>query len=146
MRRFVLVVSLLSLGVSAEAFRPSSYLRPPKYSRLCSKNRDEEKSESDIGKFFEELYIKVQKKLSEGKKFEFIAWAFKYGDTRPFTEKSLVGWLFLATNLCYLLSSINLWQVEEGIATTYGIIIDTAGLFSFVYHYTQLQYGPNRIG
>ena len=102
--------------------------------------------ETDVGKFFTNLYTKVQTKLNEGKQFELIAWAFKYGDTRPFSERSVVGWLFLATNVFYFLSSANLYQVDNTVATTYGIIIDVAGLFSFIYHYTQLKYGPNRIG
>ena len=110
---------------------------------LCSSGSHEE---ADMGRFFKDLYTKVQKKLSEGEKFELISWAFKYGDTRPFTEKSVVGRLFLATNVCYFLSSANLYQADNSVASIYGIIVDLAGLFSSIYHYTQLRYGPNRIG
>lgn len=100
---------------------------------------------AEMGKFFKKLYSEVQQKLSEGEKFELISWAFRYGDTRPFSEKSVVGALFLATNVCYFLSSVNLYQADNIVASLYGVIIDIAGLFSSIYHYTQLRYGPNRI-
>ena len=72
-----------------------------------------------------------------------LEFAFKYCDTRPYNETDPVGFTFLATNACYLISSIPLWGTN---ANAYASLIDLAGLVSFYYHRSQLHYGPNRRG
>ena len=152
--KFMLILLCVCVPAPSSAFHRSIFTTSvlvqvpesggkPAPSLLCSSGSHEE---SDVGRFVKDLYTKVQKKLSEGEKFELISWAFKYGDTRPFTEKSVVGMLFLTTNVCYFLSSVNLYQADNNVASIYGIIVDVAGLFSSIYHFTQLRYGPNRVG
>ena len=96
--------------------------------------------------FLEEIYKSVQLKLSEGKEFGLVAWAFKYGDTRPFSESSPVGILFLTTNVFYFLSTVGLWQIDKSfLANIFAFFVDLAGFASLSYHRNQLKYGPNQI-
>lgn len=72
-----------------------------------------------------------------------LEFAFKYCDTRPYNETDPMGFTFLATNACYLLSSIPLWNTN---VNAYALLIDLAGIVSFYYHRSQLFYGPGRRG
>ena len=68
---------------------------------------------------------------------------FGYADCTnlgPNAERSVLGILFLATNLPYLLVGVQLM----GDRPEYNLL-NAAGVISFVYHYLQLKLGPGRI-
>lgn len=68
-------------------------------------------------------------------------WGLFYADVSPYTEKSTVGLVFLATNIIYLISGYYLYQSSQYV---YSTAIDVAGLLSINYHFHQLKYGPNQ--
>lgn len=68
---------------------------------------------------------------------------FSYADCTnlgPNAESSVLGVLFLATNLPYLLVGVHLMSNRP----EYNLL-NAAGVISFVYHFFQLQLGPGRI-
>ncbi len=68
---------------------------------------------------------------------------FGYADCTnlgPNAERSVLGILFLGTNLPYLLVGVQLM----GDRPEYNLL-NAAGVISFVYHYFQLKLGPGRI-
>lgn len=67
--------------------------------------------------------------------------ALQYADVTPYNTTDPVGLTFLATNLFYIVSGIDIVYNNQ---YYYGGIIETAGLISFYYHYNQLYYGPDR--
>jgi len=68
-------------------------------------------------------------------------WGLSYADLHPVTPQTTVGQAFLATNFFYALSG--LWLGING-DWFYGGLTEIAGIVSFVYHYTQLDFGKNR--
>jgi len=76
--------------------------------------------------------------------FDKISWAFNITDTRPYKPESPIGVAFLITNLGYLFSSFKFWDSPTLSANLFASLVDFAGVISFIYHYTQLQYGTER--
>ncbi|KAL7548586.1 hypothetical protein ACHAWF_011865 [Thalassiosira exigua] len=68
-------------------------------------------------------------------------WGLSYADLQPATPKTTVGQVFLATNFFY--AAAGLWLGFRG-DWFYGGLTELAGIVSFVYHYTQLEFGKNR--
>lgn len=68
-------------------------------------------------------------------------WGLSYADLHPATPRTTVGRAFLATNFFYAFSG--LWLGING-DWFYGGLTELAGVVSFVYHYTQLEFGKNR--
>lgn len=63
-------------------------------------------------------------------------WALSYADLTPNSEKTLVGQIFLATNVAYAIVGIFLSLQGEVLL---GVLTDICAVASFTYHYTQLQ-------
>lgn len=68
-------------------------------------------------------------------------WGLGYADTRPYDDKTYVGLLFLATNLCYLWAGIYLYANNNYLLSA---AIEVAGFVSLYYHWSQIHFGPNR--
>ena len=68
-------------------------------------------------------------------------WGLSYADLHPVTPKTTVGQVFLATNFFYCVAGI--WLGLNG-DWFYGGLTEVAGIVSFIYHYTQLEFGKNR--
>lgn len=68
-------------------------------------------------------------------------WGLSYADLHPATPRTTVGQAFLATNFFY--AAAGLWLGLNG-DWFYGGLTELAGIVSFVYHYTQLEFGKNR--
>lgn len=64
-------------------------------------------------------------------------------DTRPYAPHTLIGSLFLATNVGFLITSIFFFRVQDPYASLTAILSDMAALASFIYHYRQLELGPD---
>lgn len=68
-------------------------------------------------------------------------WALSYADTRPFFPNTTVGAVFLATNLIYgvagfaTMSNGNILQ---------SVIVEAAGCASILYHFRQINLGPEK--
>ncbi|KAJ1403473.1 hypothetical protein B484DRAFT_457541 [Ochromonadaceae sp. CCMP2298] len=75
-------------------------------------------------------------------------WVLSYADLSPYTEKDLVGALFLLTNACYLWAGVVLQGQGQGqggqVGAQLGWVVEVAGVVSTYYHWCQLHYGPNR--
>lgn len=68
-------------------------------------------------------------------------WGLSYADTSPYTDKTVVGLLFLSTNFFFVWAGINLFYANNlGLSVS----IEVAGLASFYYHWCQIHYGPKR--
>ena len=68
-------------------------------------------------------------------------WGLSYADLHPATPRTTVGRAFLATNFFY--AAAGLWLMTSG-DWFYGALTEIAGVVSFVYHYTQLEFGKDR--
>eukprot|EP01041_Mallomonas_annulata_P004196 gene4196-8345_t len=68
-------------------------------------------------------------------------WWLSYADTTPYNEKTSVGLLFLATNICYITTAIDLWLQSNNILLS--LCVATGGLASLNYHTKQINLGPN---
>jgi len=68
-------------------------------------------------------------------------WGLSYADLHPATPRTTVGRVFLATNFFY--AAAGLWLGIQG-DWFYGGLTELAGIVSFAYHYTQLEFGKNR--
>ena len=68
-------------------------------------------------------------------------WALSYADLSPATPKTPAGISFLLTNVCYALVGISIFSKGD---LFYGSLVEIAGVVSFWYHYSQLEYGQNR--
>ena len=68
-------------------------------------------------------------------------WGLSYADLHPVTPRTTVGQAFLATNFFYAAAGI--WLGING-DWFYGGLTELAGVVSFIYHYTQLEFGKNR--
>jgi hypothetical protein len=68
-------------------------------------------------------------------------WGLSYADLHPVTPRTNVGRAFLATNFFY--AAAGLWLMTNG-DWIYGGLTEIAGVVSFVYHYTQLEFGKDR--
>mmetsp|Transcript_38301 Transcript_38301/g.92382 ORF Transcript_38301/g.92382 Transcript_38301/m.92382 type:complete len:280 (+) Transcript_38301:114-953(+) len=68
-------------------------------------------------------------------------WGLSYADLHPATPRTTVGKAFLATNFFY--AAAGLWLGFSG-DWFYGGLTELAGIVSFVYHYTQLEFGKER--
>jgi hypothetical protein len=68
-------------------------------------------------------------------------WGLSYADLHPATPRTNVGRAFLATNFFY--AAAGLWLMTSG-DWLYGALTEVAGVVSFVYHYTQLEFGRDR--
>ena len=67
--------------------------------------------------------------------------AFRYADTSPYNETTMIGILFLLTNGLYFLAGNSLREDGEYVQS---VLLDTAGVVSTWYHWSQLHFGPNR--
>mmetsp|Transcript_12040 Transcript_12040/g.15037 ORF Transcript_12040/g.15037 Transcript_12040/m.15037 type:complete len:257 (+) Transcript_12040:57-827(+) len=65
-------------------------------------------------------------------------WALSYADLNPSTPATPAGISFLATNAGYAVAGVLLSLQGE---LTLGILTELAGLVSFWYHFSQLEYG-----
>ena len=83
----------------------------------------------------------------EGASSEFDRFIEKYvwsiTDTRPYSPRTLVGSLFLATNIGFVITSIYFFRVQDPYASLTAVLTDIAAVASFVYHYRQLDLGPD---
>jgi hypothetical protein len=68
-------------------------------------------------------------------------WGLSYADLHPVTPRTTIGRAFLATNFFY--AAAGLWLMTSG-DWFYGGLTELAGVVSFVYHYTQLEFGKDR--
>ena len=68
-------------------------------------------------------------------------WALSYADLSPATPKTPVGVSFLLTNVCYAFAGISL--ITQG-DFFYGGLVEIAGIVSFWYHFSQLEFGKER--
>ncbi len=68
-------------------------------------------------------------------------WALTYADLHPATPRTTVGQAFLATNLFYAAGGLALGVQGDWF---YGALTELAGIVSFIYHYSQLEFGKNR--
>lgn len=68
-------------------------------------------------------------------------WALSYADLSPATPQTPVGISFLATNVGYALVGLSLAQRGD---LVFGTLTEIAGIVSFWYHYSQLEYGIER--
>lgn len=67
--------------------------------------------------------------------------AFRYADTSPFNETTMIGILFLLTNGLYFLAANSLRENEQ---IGQSVLLDCAGIVSTWYHWSQLHFGHNR--
>ena len=67
--------------------------------------------------------------------------AFRYADTSPYNETTMIGILFLLTNGLYFLAGNSLRDNGEIVQS---VLLDSAGIVSTWYHWSQLHFGPNR--
>jgi len=76
-------------------------------------------------------------------------WVFKYADLSPYSEKDIVGTVFLSTNTLFFLAGITVYfdSTKEGtlFPLIYSFALDIAGFASTIYHYNQLHYGKYSI-
>ena len=63
-------------------------------------------------------------------------WALSYADLKPDSSMTPAGQAFLATNMAYLLAGLGLQLAGE---VTLGTLTDLCALFSFMYHFQQLD-------
>ena len=68
-------------------------------------------------------------------------WALSYADLSPATPKTPAGISFLLTNICYAFAGIFL--ITQG-DFFYGGLVEIAGIVSFWYHFSQLEFGRDR--
>lgn len=68
-------------------------------------------------------------------------WALSYADLSPATPRTPAGISFLLTNLGYAVGGILI--ISQG-DLFYGTLVEIAGIVSFWYHYSQLEFGQNR--
>lgn len=68
-------------------------------------------------------------------------WALSYADLSPATPRTFAGVSFLLTNVCYAFAGISL--ISQG-DFFYGALIEIAGIISFWYHFSQLEFGKER--
>eukprot|EP00986_Skeletonema_menzelii_P002888 scaffold843_cov143-Skeletonema_menzelii.AAC.7 len=68
-------------------------------------------------------------------------WGLTYADLHPATPRTTIGQAFLATNIFYAAGGLALGVQGDWF---YGALTELAGIVSFVYHYTQLEFGKNR--
>ncbi len=68
-------------------------------------------------------------------------WALSYADLHPATPRTTIGQAFLATNIFYAAGGLALGVQGDWF---YGGLTELAGIVSFVYHYSQLEFGKNR--
>lgn len=67
---------------------------------------------------------------------------FTYPDLTKYSKRNPVGALFLATNIVYSWAGYVVFQQGQ---TELSLVVEAAGVASFYYHWTQLEYGPNNI-
>eukprot|EP01082_Thalassiosira_pseudonana_P002498 g2256.t1 g2256 contig11:1030007-1031122(+) len=68
-------------------------------------------------------------------------WGLSYADLHPVTPRTTVGQAFLATNFCYAAGGLALGVQGEWFL---GALTELAGIVSFWYHYSQLEFGKDR--
>ena len=68
-------------------------------------------------------------------------WALSYADLQPATPRTIEGQAFLATNVCYAVAGIVLAIQGDWF---FALLTEMAGIVSFWYHYSQLEFGANR--
>eukprot|EP00557_Chaetoceros_sp_GSL56_P010832 CAMPEP_0176481976 /NCGR_PEP_ID=MMETSP0200_2-20121128/3123_1 /TAXON_ID=947934 /ORGANISM="Chaetoceros sp., Strain GSL56" /LENGTH=197 /DNA_ID=CAMNT_0017878249 /DNA_START=278 /DNA_END=868 /DNA_ORIENTATION=- len=68
-------------------------------------------------------------------------WALSYADLRPATPRTIEGRAFLATNVCYAAAGLILGVQGDWF---FAFLTEIAGIVSFWYHYSQLEFGQNR--
>lgn len=68
-------------------------------------------------------------------------WGLSYADLHPETPQTPLGVAFLATNACYAFGGLVLGVQGEW---TLGLLTEMAGIVSFWYHYSQLNFGQDR--
>lgn len=68
-------------------------------------------------------------------------WALSYADLRPATPRTIEGQAFLATNVGYAAAGLILGVQGDWF---FAFLTELAGIVSFWYHYSQLEFGQNR--
>ena len=68
-------------------------------------------------------------------------WGLSYADLYPATPRTTIGQAFLATNIFYAAGGLALGVQGDWF---YGGLTELAGILSFIYHYSQLEFGKNR--
>lgn len=68
-------------------------------------------------------------------------WALSYADLSPATETSAIGQAFLATNLAYAIVGLLIGTNGDPF---FGFLVEISSIFSFGYHYAQLQASNDR--
>jgi len=68
-------------------------------------------------------------------------WALSYADLQPATPRTIEGQAFLATNVCYAVAGIVLAIQGDWF---FALLTEMAGIVSFWYHYSQLEFGKDR--
>ncbi len=68
-------------------------------------------------------------------------WALSYADLSPETPQTIAGRAFLAINACYVVAGIILAINGDWF---FGGLTELAGVASFWYHYSQLEFGKDR--
>lgn len=68
-------------------------------------------------------------------------WALSYADLRPATPRTIEGQAFLATNVGYAVAGLILGVQGDWF---FAFLTELAGIVSFWYHYSQLEFGQNR--
>ena len=68
-------------------------------------------------------------------------WGLSYADTNPYSDKTIVGLLFLATNFFFVWAGISLFHADNFFLSA---SVEVSGLASFYYHWCQIHYGPKR--
>lgn len=68
-------------------------------------------------------------------------WALSYADLTPATPRTIEGQAFLATNVGYAAAGLILGVQGDWF---FAFLTELAGIVSFWYHYSQLEFGQNR--
>lgn len=68
-------------------------------------------------------------------------WGLGYADTSPYTDKTVIGLIFLATNLFFFWAGFDLFNTKNYLLS---ISVEVAGVASMFYHWSQIHYGPNK--
>ena len=137
--QLLLLVLTLPLVAPFSTIYPTRALLPPKTrTTLCDVRND------NAGKFG------LAQSTYDG---EVSPWIYSYADLTPETDQTIVGALFLATNVPFLIvgSFFSAKAVLEsglsgleGELATFSGLTDLAGIVSIWYHWSQLHFGPNR--
>lgn len=165
---------LLSINILSCCMRVNSFCSQFKFLSVSNRNNDLINSNSRIRNYDTNYgickkYSKSLKSIAEDDEFldspsilkGFLRyfetnakWALTYADLSPYSEKDIIGFLFLSTNLFYFIAGLQLYFDSTRLfvfgensggefMAFFSVIIDIAGLLSSSYHYYQLKCGPS---